>query len=520
MDASVSTSERRRARRSWLRARKPGRPLIARVEVLEERLLLTGRMVAAMTTANESLTAAQIQTAPQNATVVSAVNVLTGDESLAPSGPGTVFVDDSSAPHATAAAADALPSIADFAVSGTLDAGGPPQVFRLPLNAETTTLDLVFSWTTPPVFGTLMVLDNSGHVLTGQRLAADTETIEIDFSQAQGTSLYLVMAAPASNQANPSASFVLRVVNNSQALEATTFGIDASAPRTSIVDSAAGTNQPGSNLLLNSATITPPPSYAASTTPPPSSPTSGTVNTPPASNPNPPSGSTLSPQSTLSLPLASPAPVGGVFAMGTSNRAGDEICSVVTDVNLLDLPVATVLNELVAASNAEGPLSVWGLAAEGWPRMSAAEREANGSSVRGSGPDGEWSKGIVAPEMNDVPAKTAYPLPFALRPWNVPGWGRFRPHHAGDDERRTPERAALPLAGAEQLAATLAASQDPLPTRVAERAPEPQRPRRSSRTELVLASVYGSACVVLGLSAPGLQSSLRRRRGRQRRVLA
>lgn len=358
----------------------------------------------------------------------------------------------------------------NITLTGQVGPTAAPVTFQVPLDPEVSSLTLGFNWSAAPFSpsGRMVVTDDAGDVLARLALTGPTESVTIPLSSAAGLS---------------AASVSVKVFPNHNADKAGPAGFSLTVTKT-----RPSTSSPFFDSLNNTSTNTAP----------------GPVSNPPPSNFSADTGFTLSgPQPvSVALPTPPPTPVCGIFGQ----RA------VVTT----PIPIAPAPTPAVGAGTttttptvASAPVVIFGVFTA--PSVPAA---APAAPAGGAGA----TAGLVGFLARSVPMLPARPTGVAdAPPLNGPGR----------------ERAILPDlpvvaaylvpgeqlgAGKSKLASTAVVAVDP-PARdeLASPGPFAQAPatedgRWRPRGGIIAVSVYTSAAMILGVSAPSLTPTFQGRR--------
>jgi hypothetical protein len=546
------------------RLRPPGRPGAVRIEVLEERLLLDGSPGSLLQPDPTPVLVAPDGSSSGSATI-SWISVTTGGATDPSPPPADAVVTEDDAPHATLATAQALPAMPDSALLGNLTPGAGPAVVQVPLDPSRLSLRISVSWSgTPPAGaddGHLVLLDASGRIVFDQALSAQTTTLTVMFQSlvtAPGGSFYVKLVPPSAagnapdGAAPASSGYVLRVTKDFGAISFAPEGMppivpggQAAPPSSSPVATQPGTPTSPVTTYYVFAGVASWATHVAAGLPVTDQDNLGAGG---STDQGRPPFTGLS----IRLPLAPPAPLGGIFTshdptpfdshddgvgvdlvLANLGLAGDAgLTPVARPAGTTDGPVALARPSLVASpvpgATVPGPGLLLvaavvpagmpgpphfangpGLAAgpAGLPASSALGQAALAASAQSSRRlhDGDRA------ELPDLGVAWSDSAPAVARKAAVrgPEGGETSPDPA------TPEVAATstsgPVAAGSDSAAMLAA--------IVEEgtAAESRRPSWGR----LLCRLYGPAALLLGLSAPDLSSALRRRastplRGRRR----
>lgn len=499
-----------RPRRRRTARRSTARSLAWRVEALEERFLLakpvgtwyslpvgsTPAVVdqsALSDVPSEAPAGANADAEASDPTVVSGIQIAFGSDVASPKGFNVVApITETTSVHSTLLTAQDVPEETAIRVLGKLAPGDDPDVFRIPLEAfPSFELFISLSWADPDVtgLGTLTILDSSANVLMEQGLPSDPVAVDLRFSHvsdAPGASLYIKIAA-ADKSAwgdRDGANYVLRTAPTELLPSAMMIGTDPTGQPPTGGESETNVGFPPPS--------DPPPSDPTAPVPPPTedSATAGPSSPVPTSTSSPP-------RVELPLPQAGSPPAGGIFVakhMSSAPVAGGAF-AVVADTHMLDLAPARSGPPSIPVGGARAITVHLGKS----PTPNTSLTTSWGVEARGDELVADTEDESASSEGAD-----ASPLVLVLPPSGI---------RTGDQVFPDP------------AAAVWLGDRAPLPRLTdASTAPEPARPRDTAiasqagsrrRPGALLALLYGSACSLLGLSAPELSVVLRRvaRRG-------
>ncbi len=538
------------------RHRPSGGPGTVRVEILEERLLLDGTQgPGPWVLFQPSPTPALV--APGDSSSGSAtigwISVTTGATTGPSTSPPGAVVAEADAPHATLATAQALPATPDSALLGALTPGAGPAIFGVPLDPSRLSLQITFSWSGPPPAGTddghLVILDAAGRTVFDQALSGQPVALTVMFQglvTGPGGSFYVKLVPPpgagdAPDGAAPAASgYVLRV----------TKGFGAALPM------PAGM----SPVVLASGTV---PSNSPSAETPPGFGTSsvttyylfvGGVSWATNVVAGLPvtvfagmglSGSTAADQGrppftglTVRLPYALSAPLGGIFAPHDPTPLDSNDDGVGVDLVLANLDLADADGPQLAARAAGSPAPTDGgpvglarpslvpssapvvvAVAPAWMPGPPPVANGPGPAAGPAGPPASSALGQAALAAAPHASRRLTDEDRAELPDLGVAWSSSAPAVARRVDVRGPED-GVPAPGpgapggpSAAASGPVAAGSDALAMLAAIVEEEPAAGSRRPARVRFLCGLYGSAAMILGLSAPDLSSALRRRIG-------